>query len=297
MQETTSNAALETEKATNDSGDSAAKTKRKRGSTTTSKPPAKRSNIQLTTQPPHPDTGAHLHEVDTTPDVDSTSLSRRAAYGTRTTNNPHPAKAVGLEKRRQSDIAEVAAARKAGKQAKIDAKEKDQREKTHREREGVIAVAALLDKRRGGQAGEDSLYGSDLSDLPDELQHQISQVALHSEDGDDLLGGEYGRHGIDSGDEDPKGEMRHDVQVGGAGPKKQAPKSKVSISFIQYSHRFIKPTSFGSRRSVRKTSASNVLVRFGLTSTMHALPRETKGFVLRVRYTGLPLPACTYGLL
>ncbi|KAI0759642.1 hypothetical protein BC629DRAFT_1058137 [Irpex lacteus] len=235
MQEAISSAAIEAEETINDSGGSVANTstKRKRGSTTTKKPPTKRSNLQPTAQLPHLDTAAPLHEVDNAPGVNSSSSSSRS-YGTRTTNNPHPAKSVGLEKRRQTDIAQAAAVKKADKQAKTDAKERDQREKAIREHEGVIAVAALLDKRRGGQASDESPYGSDHGDLPGELQHQISQVALHSEDGDDLLGGElhgkYGSRDVDSGDEDSEGEMRHDVRVGGAGPKKQVLKSKPQIS-------------------------------------------------------------------
>lgn len=294
MQEAISSAAIEAEEPINNSGVSAANTntKRKRGSTTTKKPPAKRSNLQPTAPLPHADTAAHLHEVENAPGVDSLSSSRRL-HETRTTNNPHPAKSVGLEKRRQTDIAEAAAIKKADKQAKIDAKEHDRREKTIREHQGVVAVAALLDKHRRGQASNESTYGPEQDhngDVSDELPHQISQVALHSED-DDLLRGEHWT-GVDSSSDEEE-EIGQDVRLGETDREKQTQKPKVSNSFPRYSHRFIPPTSFSSRRSARERSASNVLVRFGPTSTMHALPRETKGFVLRVHRQGPRLPACT----
>jgi hypothetical protein len=67
---------------------------------------------------------------------------------TRPANNPHPAKSVGLEKRTQVDIHVAAAAKKAIKQGKVDARLQEHTEKTLREERGVKAIAALLNQRK-----------------------------------------------------------------------------------------------------------------------------------------------------
>lgn len=68
-------------------------------------------------------------------------------YGTRATNNLHPAAAVGLAKRTKADVAADAAAKKDTVAKRQADKTEKQNQKTQRELEGMRRLAALEDER------------------------------------------------------------------------------------------------------------------------------------------------------
>lgn len=151
--------------------------KRKRAATTSkpNKPPAKRPAVSEA-PPPVP--------IDNIPLVVHPDDESHRAYTTRPSNDPHPAKSVGLEKRSQTEVAAAASAKRAVKQAKADSKEADHRQKQIEEAAAINAVAESLDKYRQLQMLADT-----------DLNNNFSQVALHNTPIDPYLLGPAGQPG------------------------------------------------------------------------------------------------------
>jgi len=67
-------------------------------------------------------------------------------YGTRTSNDPHPARSAGLEKRTIGEIEEEAAAKRAAKEQKAAERQDAAEAQEHRQNEGVLKVRAMLQR-------------------------------------------------------------------------------------------------------------------------------------------------------
>ncbi len=115
-------------------GSSAAKRKRARTVGKSAQPAAKRPTVAPPNAPTSDDE-LRAPPVDVPPRV----------YGTRRTNDPHPARTAGIEKRTQVEVQKDAAVKKAEKKAKSDAKQQSQREESERETRGMTLLAELLD--------------------------------------------------------------------------------------------------------------------------------------------------------
>lgn len=223
------------------------KTKRKRGDTMTTKPPAKRSAGQPATAQSHVtnSTATHLGKANDDKQVSQAALPVAScrSYQTRATNNPHPAKAVELEKHRQGEIAEGAAAKKAAKQAKVEAKERNQRAKVAREQEGVLAVAAVLDKRYRGQTNSGNTHEKGLSDYAD--------VTPNSPQGDGLPvmvdehGSGYGSPGVDSSKDEIEGDGVGDGNGWGESSTKRKPTVSTKMHLLEQD----RPRTIGLHKS------------------------------------------------
>lgn len=152
--------------------------KRKRGQTTTERPAAKRAVVSTDDAESNAVTG-------TSPPSQSDNPSIGAAthpYGTRPTNDLHPGKHAGIEKRRQADISMEAAAKKAERQVEVDAKLREREEKAQHEREGVRAIATLLDRRRAEEiSGEFTSELNKISGLP-EVVKSIPKATVSTRD-------------------------------------------------------------------------------------------------------------------
>lgn len=136
-------------------------TKRKRGKETSKNPTtssAKKQAVSLPAASSQLEDTNLLSVLDPSlhPQPENTSSH---AYQTRPSNNLHPGKHVGVEKRHQSEISAKAAAKRADRQGKLDAKLQKQEEKANLEKEGVAVVAALMDKYGGGESVSDADVG------------------------------------------------------------------------------------------------------------------------------------------
>jgi hypothetical protein len=77
-------------------------------------------------------------------------------YGTRATNNPHPAGSVGLQRRTRGEISGVAGRKKALENAQEARKLGDKAKRHQKESEGTKKLAALEDERMREEMDEDT---------------------------------------------------------------------------------------------------------------------------------------------
>jgi hypothetical protein len=122
--------------------ESSAKQKRSKTTDASATPSAK----QPATKNPLPSAAVQNTSVDSLTTEEHFSASR--SYETRPSNNPHPAKSLGLQKRTQADVKAIAAAKRVAKQQKADAKDQEELDKSKQKARGLKAVAALLDERK-----------------------------------------------------------------------------------------------------------------------------------------------------
>lgn len=123
------------------------------GSASDAKPPAKRPTgkraPKVTT---NPDDSSLVRYSQATglqgasPDV-STSGIQQHSYGTRRTNDPHPAKSAGMARRTQAEVQATAAAKRAEKKSKSDARQDAQEHEAHLEALGSATLSKLFNTR------------------------------------------------------------------------------------------------------------------------------------------------------
>lgn len=162
--------------------------KRKRGEGTSKKPSAKKPAVSP------PVTNPQLEDTNLLSVIDPSLLSQSEnasshAYQTRPSNNLHPGKQAGVEKRHQSEITAKAAEKRAEKQGRIDAKLQRQEEKMRMEKEGVAVVAALMDKH-----GDGEWAGNTVLDNPSELAAGPSGRRVHVQPKSVVSCSTYGPH-------------------------------------------------------------------------------------------------------
>ncbi|KAK7680001.1 hypothetical protein QCA50_016947 [Cerrena zonata] len=101
--------------------------------------------------------GAKSQRMDDTPESSSTADTDKAVslptatttrrYGTRPSNDPHPALSVGLQKRRKEDIHAEAQAKRSVKEQESIQRAQETEEQQTRELQGAEKIAVLLDKQ------------------------------------------------------------------------------------------------------------------------------------------------------
>ncbi len=149
---------------------------RKRGRTgsASEKPPAKRptgtkrSTLTTAATASSPD-NTNQHVPGLSP---ASAPEAQHSYGTRRSNDPHPAQSAGVAKRTQAQIKEAAAAKQAEKQSKVDARQEVQEREAYLEAIGSATLAELF----GARMMSDEEHDNNLSNGQGWVQSLLSRV-------------------------------------------------------------------------------------------------------------------------
>ncbi|KAI0084246.1 hypothetical protein BDY19DRAFT_909984 [Irpex rosettiformis] len=118
--------------------------KRKRRGTvgTSAKPPTKRAAVTDTSEDTSLDNSQPPSAIDDHSSNKDTGTTHH--YGTRRSNNLHPARTAGVGKRTQAEVQAQAAVKKAQKQSKLQSKQQSQQDELDLENDGMFLLANLL---------------------------------------------------------------------------------------------------------------------------------------------------------